>query len=146
MRASNLPQGASPGRFRSGQAGTHPYEARGLDRYSTPRIAIESLLNAEPDVLNTTARIWEPAAGDGNIVQVIRDNGIPVIASDVERRDFDLHFVGDFLQQERVWPRGLSSLWSRRGTHQIAKPPGCRFHGAWNGPSQNLAMTWRLSS
>jgi hypothetical protein len=67
-----------------------------------PRIAVESLLNAEPDVLNTMARVWEPAAGDGNIVQVLRDNGIPVIASDIEKGGCDLHFVGDFLQRERA--------------------------------------------
>jgi hypothetical protein len=73
-----------------------------LDSYPTPQIAVESLLQAEPDVLNTTARIWEPAAGGGNIVQVLRDNGIPVIASDIERYGFDLHFVGDFLEQEHA--------------------------------------------
>ena len=39
----------------------------------------------EPDVLNTMARVWEPTAGDGNIVHVLRDNGIPVIASDIEK-------------------------------------------------------------
>jgi hypothetical protein len=46
--------------------------------------------------------VWEPAAGDGNIVTVLRDNGIPVIASDIERYSFDLHFVGDFLQQTQA--------------------------------------------
>jgi hypothetical protein len=75
----------------------------------TPRIAIESLLNAEPDVLNTTVRVWEPATGDGNLVHVLRDNGIPVIASDVEWYGFDLHFVADFLQQARA-PSGCSVL------------------------------------
>jgi hypothetical protein len=82
---------------------------RGFDSYPTPRIAVESLLNTEPDVLNTMARVWEPAAGDGNIVHVLRDNGIPVIASDIERYSFDLHFVGDFLQQERA-PAGCSVI------------------------------------
>jgi hypothetical protein len=53
-------------------------------------------------VLNPTVRVWEPAAGDGNIVHVLRDNGIPVIASDIERYSLDLHFVGDLLQQERA--------------------------------------------
>src|SRR6516162_3770133 len=95
-------EGSNPGRFRSGQAGTHTLAARGLDSYPTPQIAVESLLNAEPDVLNTMTRVWEPAAGDGNIVQVLRDNGIPVIASDIERYSFDLHFTGDFLQRERA--------------------------------------------
>ena len=95
-------QGANPGRFRSNQPGTHTLAVRGLDSYPTPRIAVESLLAAEPDVLNTMARVWEPAAGDGNIVRVLRDNGIPVIASEIERYSFDLHFVGDFLQRERA--------------------------------------------
>jgi hypothetical protein len=102
-------QGANPGRFRSGQAGTHTLAARGLDSYPTPRIAVESLLNAEPDVLNTMTRVWEPAAGEGNIVHVLRDNGIPVIASDIEQRGFDLHFVEDFLQQKRT-PRDCSVI------------------------------------
>src|SRR6516164_9985410 len=101
--------GNNPGRFRSGQAGTHTLAKRGSDFYPTPRIAVESLLNAEPDVLNTMARVWEPAAGDGNIAHVLRDNGIPVIASDIEQRGFDLHFVGDFLERERA-PSGCSVL------------------------------------
>ena len=41
-------QGANPGRFRANQPGTHTYEARGIDRYPTPRIAVERLLYAEP--------------------------------------------------------------------------------------------------
>jgi hypothetical protein len=95
-------QGANPGRFRSNQPGTHTHAVRGLDSYPTPRIAVESLLAAEPDVLNTMARVWEPAAGEGNIVRVLRDNGIPVVASDIERYSFDLHFTGDFLQQTQA--------------------------------------------
>jgi hypothetical protein len=102
-------QGASPGRFRANQPGTHTHAARGLDRYSTSRIAVESLLNAEPDTLNTLARVWEPAAGDGNIVAVLRENGIPCIASDIEQGSCDLHFVGDFLQQKRA-PNGCKAV------------------------------------
>ena len=102
-------QGANPGRFRSNQPGTHTLAVRGLDSYPTPRIAVESLLAAEPDVLNTMARVWEPAAGDGNIAHVLRDNGIPVIASDIERYSFALHFVGDFLQQTQA-PAGTAVL------------------------------------
>jgi len=94
--------GDNPGRFRANQPGTHPYEARGLDHYATPKIAIESLLDAEPDVLNTLARVWEPAAGNGNIVAVLRKFGIPCVASDIEQGSCDLHFVGDFLQQKRA--------------------------------------------
>jgi hypothetical protein len=84
-------EGNNPGRrFRANQPGTHTLAARGLDSYppsrSRPRIAVESLLDAEPGVLNTMARVWEPAAGEGNIVHVLRDNGIPCIASGIERR------------------------------------------------------------
>ena len=50
-------RGANPGRFRTNQPGTHTHAARGNDFYPTPRIAVESLLIAEPDVLNTTARV-----------------------------------------------------------------------------------------
>jgi hypothetical protein len=89
---------AGAGRFRANQPGTHTLAVRGLDSYPTPRIAVESLLNAEPDLLH--ARVWEPAAGGGNIVAVLRENGIPTIASDLVRNeDTDLHFAGDFLAQ-----------------------------------------------
>jgi hypothetical protein len=57
--------GNNPGRFRANQPGTHTLAVRGRDSYPTPQIAVESLLAAEPDVLNTMARVWEPAAGDG---------------------------------------------------------------------------------
>jgi hypothetical protein len=67
--------GKSPGRFRANQPGTHTLTERGLDNYPTPRIAVESLLNAEPDLLH--ARVWEPAAGTGNIVAVLRENRKP---------------------------------------------------------------------
>jgi hypothetical protein len=116
-------RGTNLGRFRSGQAGTHTLAERGLDFYSTPRIAVESLLIAEPDTLNTLARVWEPAAGDGNIVAVLRENGIPVIASDIEQGGCDLHFIGDFLQQKRA-PAGCRVL--------VTNPPyqlAARFAG-----------------
>jgi len=101
--------GNNPDRFRANQPGTHSLAVRGLDSYPTPRLAVESLLAAEPDTLNSLARVWEPVAGDGNIAHVLRDNGIPVIASDIERYSFDLHFVGDFLQRERA-PAGCSVI------------------------------------
>jgi hypothetical protein len=41
--------------------------------------------------------IWEPAAGRGAIVNVLRDHGHAVVASDLIKYDFDLHFVRDFL-------------------------------------------------
>jgi hypothetical protein len=57
----------------------HSYEARGHDAYATPAVAVEALLKVE----QLPHTIWEPAAGDGAIVRVLRSAGFAVIASDV---------------------------------------------------------------
>ena len=41
--------------------------------------------------------IWEPAAGRGAIVKVLRAAGHTVVASDITAYDFELDFVADFL-------------------------------------------------
>jgi hypothetical protein len=77
---------------------------RGLDFYQTPFVATEALLHVE----QLPPRIWEPAAGKGAIVRVLRDHGHAVIASDVH--DYGgLHFVGDFLAQKRM-PAGCEAV------------------------------------
>jgi hypothetical protein len=53
-------------------------------------------------------RIWEPAAGRGAIVRVLRDHGHAVIASDIHNYG-NLHFVSDFLAQERL-PAGCEAI------------------------------------
>jgi hypothetical protein len=50
-----------------------------LDCYETPPEAVKALLKVEP----LPARIWEPACGRGRIVDVLREAGHEVIASDV---------------------------------------------------------------
>jgi hypothetical protein len=88
----------------STQSGRHPHAERGLDSYPTPRIAIEALLHVE----TLPHCIWEPAAGRGAIVNVLREHGHAVIASDVH--DYGgLHFVGDFLAQEKM-PAGCEAI------------------------------------
>ena len=77
------------------QSSQHPHAGRGLDLYETPPIAVEALLVAE----DLPHWIWEPAAGRGAIVNVLRDRGHAVIASDIVDYGFPLHFVGDFLAQ-----------------------------------------------
>jgi hypothetical protein len=73
------------------QPGSHSYAERGNDLYETPPCAIEALLQVE----QLPHRIWEPAAGHGAIVRVLRDAGHAVTASDLI--DYgDLHFVADF--------------------------------------------------
>jgi hypothetical protein len=76
----------------------------GLDLYQTPAVAIEALLRVE----QLPRCIWEPAAGRGAIVRVLRDHGHGVVASDIY--DYGgLDFVGDFLTQRRM-PAGCGCL------------------------------------
>jgi hypothetical protein len=79
------------------QVQRHPHSERGLDLYETPSVAVEALLRVE----KLPHCIWEPAAGRGAIARVLRDHGHAVIGSDIH--DYgNLHFVGDFLAQERM--------------------------------------------
>jgi hypothetical protein len=56
-------------------------EHRG-DRYDTPPEAVHALLKVEP----LPHRIWEPACGRGNVVDVLRARGHHVIATDLVDR------------------------------------------------------------
>src|SRR6516165_7665662 len=87
------------------QSGQHPHAERGLDLYETPLIAVEPLLAVE----KLPHWIWEPAAGRGAIVKVLRDRGHAVIASDIFDYGFPLHFVGDFLAQTKA-PVGCEAI------------------------------------
>ena len=93
------------------QSGRHPIAERGLDLYETPPCATEALLRVE----RLLHWIWEPAAGRGAIVNVLRDRGHAVIASDIiTYDDFTLHFVADFLTTTKV-PAGCRTI--------ISNPP-----------------------
>ena len=78
----------------------HPNSARGNDLYETPEVATLALLRAEP----LPRTIWEPACGPGAIVQVLRDAGHQVIATDlVDYRSPDQDHGGrDFLPERRA--------------------------------------------
>jgi hypothetical protein len=79
------------------QSGRHPLVDRGLDCYETPACAVEALLRVE----RLPRRVWEPAAGGGAIVQVLREYGYTVTASDLI--DYGgLDFVGDFLAETKM--------------------------------------------
>jgi len=67
------------------------YERRAWDHYETEPWVTEVLLRHE-----SFARVWEPAAGKGAIVNVFKMNNIDIIGTDI----FDYGFgfpVGDFL-------------------------------------------------
>jgi hypothetical protein len=79
------------------QTGRHPLVDRGLDLYETPPVAVEALLKVEA----LPYKIWEPAAGRGAIVRVLRDAGHQVTASDILHYDFPLDFEADFFDRVR---------------------------------------------
>jgi hypothetical protein len=95
------------------QTGQHPHRDRGLDCYSTPAVAVDALLRVE----TLPHYIWEPAAGHGNIVNVLREAGHRVVASDILHYDFELDFEADFLEQTRAPP----------GTELILTNPPFRY-------------------
>jgi hypothetical protein len=58
--------------------------------------------------------IWEPCAGHGAMVRVLRAHVHAVIASDVEDYGFPVHFVRDCLGETRVGgPRGPTMIGHR---------------------------------
>lgn len=59
-----------------------PLNERRGDCYDTPVCAVHALLKVE----RLPHRIWEPACGTGNIVNVLRATGHSVIASDLNYR------------------------------------------------------------
>jgi hypothetical protein len=81
----------------TGQSGSHSHEDRGLDLYETPACAVTALLRAELLPLC----VFEPAAGRGSIVNVLRGRGHRVVASDIA--DYGgLDFVADFLTVSKM--------------------------------------------
>jgi hypothetical protein len=87
------------------QSGQHHHADRGPDLYQTPAVATEALLRVE--VLPHW--IWEPAAGKGAIVNVLRDYGHAVVASDLADYGFPLDQVADFLKVAKV-PAGIEAI------------------------------------
>jgi hypothetical protein len=88
------------------QVQRHPHAERGLDLYETPAVAVEALLRVE----KLPCRIWEPAAGRGAIVNVLRTAGHEVIASDIADYGDPTHFANrDFLAETRL-PKGVEAI------------------------------------
>jgi hypothetical protein len=88
------------------QVQRHPHSERGHDCYSTPAVAVEALLRTE----TLPHRLWEPACGRGNIVDVLRARGHQVIGSDLidyGRPDF---FSGRDFFLEHKMPDGCEGI------------------------------------
>jgi hypothetical protein len=89
------------------QVQRHPHSERGVDLYETPRPATEALLHIE----RIPHRVWEPCCGPGAVVQVLRERGHEVYATDLvdygdEPAD---HYGRDFLL-ETTLPPGVEMI------------------------------------
>lgn len=78
---------------KAANAGRAPLADHPDDRYDTSPVAVHALLKVE----KLPKRIWEPAAGRGNIVKVLRKAGHHVVATDVKRRGCPDSKIFDFL-------------------------------------------------
>jgi hypothetical protein len=86
------------------QVQRHTLAERGHDLYETPAVAVEALLRVE----SLPHHLWEPAAGRGAIVNVLRASGHAVTASDLI--DYGgLDFVRDFLTEIDM-PTGVEAI------------------------------------
>jgi hypothetical protein len=91
---------------KSAQAGTHSLAERGPDFYATSPQAVRALLR----VRKLPQRIWEPAAGAGGIVDVLRAAGHTVSASDLHNWNCpDCRTGVDFLKEARA-PDGATCI------------------------------------
>jgi hypothetical protein len=88
------------------QVQRHTNAERGLDLYNTPPVAVEALLRVE----KLPRGLWEPAAGRGPIVNVLRAAGHKVLASDIFDYGDPTHFAGyDFLAETEL-PDGVEGI------------------------------------
>jgi hypothetical protein len=93
-------RGSAPGNTR------HALAARGDDLYETPAVAVRALL----DVERLPHHIWECACGPGSIVQVLRDAGHRVSATDLVDYGCPDSLSGvDFLMESKV-PAGVQCV------------------------------------
>jgi hypothetical protein len=86
--------------------GRAPLAERGDDLYETPPEATQALLRAE--IL--PAHLWEPAAGRGAIVNILRAAGHTVLASDLVDYGEPTHFARRDFLMERKAPDGCEGI------------------------------------
>ena len=86
-----------------------PLSERGHDLYETPPEATIALMRVE----KLPRHIWEPACGRGAIVNMLRDAGHDVVASDIEDYGIPITAPGywcrDFLLEHRA-PTGTEAI------------------------------------
>jgi hypothetical protein len=85
--------------------GRASFAERGHDLYQTPPCAVRALLKAE----TLPTRIWEPAAGRGAIVDVLRAAGHVVLASDLVNYGIRGQVAGRNFLREQL-PQGCQAI------------------------------------
>lgn len=68
------------------------------DYYDTPSWCVETLLRHIGDVRGKY--IWEPAAGNHSIAEVLEDHGARVFTSDIKKYDHEHDVLEDFLGED----------------------------------------------
>jgi hypothetical protein len=88
------------------QSKRHALSERGNDLYETPPEATRALMRAE----QLPHRIWEPAAGRGAIVDVLRAAGHDVIAADIADYGVPGQATGRDFFLETEAPAGIDTI------------------------------------
>lgn len=76
------------------------------DFYATDPIAIDKLLTVEQPNLF----IFEPAAGEGHLVNRLKQKGFKVLTNDIKERSYKLDMVKDFLNDKIEVSRNVDIL------------------------------------
>lgn len=89
------------GKTRLMTGGGTKMQDRGLDLYETPPMAVRALLRH----VRLPKGVWEPACGPGAIVEVLRDSGRTVVATDLVDYGLQGSTAGvDFLMETKAPP------------------------------------------
>jgi hypothetical protein len=88
------------------QVQRHTHAERGHDCYTTPAVAVEALLRVE----RLPHRIWEPCAGRGAIVEVLRAHEHEVLAADLIDYGIPGQAHGRGFLLERKAPDGIECI------------------------------------
>lgn len=93
--------------------GTASKEARGLELYETPPVAVRALITAYPQFFGVPRRLWDPACGPGALVSELEDAGHNVFGSDLA--DYESRWRASPLNTPE-WGRDFYS-WTREEAH-----------------------------
>ncbi|MCR9254724.1 MAG: SAM-dependent methyltransferase [Alphaproteobacteria bacterium] len=112
--------------------GASRYAREPDDFYRTPAWVTEALLRRL--ILPFNAKVWEPAAGDGAILDVLEGNGLNTYGSDLNPQRHDI-VLGDFLEDDLSAPPGIDAI--------ITNPP-FKILDDWARATLRRSDHWRV--